>query len=162
MHKMYTYVCRTGWVCGVKRRFDEFFSRLLWHRSFSFFLSFRIFFIVQKSFSEVKHVTRKHCALSILSGRSGDQWSVRPSVGRSGGQREKGQRWMLLFFLSSCSFCRGDIFAKRNTTHIFTTAHSFLAHSRSTFMQNQQFFQWWSLHFSFIFHLFPGLTSKVG
>jgi len=43
-------------------------------------------------------------------------------------------------FFSSCSFCRGDIFAKRNTTHIFTTAHSSLAHSRSTFMQNQQIF----------------------
>lgn len=149
---MCTYVCRAGgmWVCGVRQRFDDFF---LVFYGIGVFHSFRIF--LSKSLSEVKHVTRKHCALNILSGRSGGRWSVKPSVGRSGGQRERGQRWMLLqLFFSSCSFCRGDIFAKRNTTHIFTTAHSSLAHSRSTFMQNQQIFSG-EVFIFFIFFAWP-------
>lgn len=44
--------------------------------NFFFFMASEFFFpsgFLSKSFSEVKHVTRKHCALNILSGRSGGQ-----------------------------------------------------------------------------------------
>jgi len=104
-----------GWVCGVKRRFfDDFF---LVFYGIGVFLSFRIsfsFISSPKFFSEVKHVTRKHCALNILSGRSGNRWSIKPSVGRSGGQREKGQRWMLLCFFLPVLFVE-ETFLQRET-----------------------------------------------
>jgi len=126
------------WVCGVRRRFDEFFF-LFFFMATEFFFHFGFFFTLSKSLSEVKHVTRKHCALNILSGRSGGRWSVRPSVGRSGGQREKGQRWMLFFL--PVLFVE-ETFLQRETrlTYSVTTSHSSLAHSRSKFMQNQQIF----------------------
>jgi len=152
------FVCRCVHMC-VELGVCEY---VVWDNDlmifFLFFMASEFFilfgFFLSKSLSEVKHVTRKHCALNILSGRSGGRWSVKPSVGRSGGQRERGQRWMLLqlffflFFLSRRHFCK-----EKHDSHIHYS--TFVSRTQQVHIYAKSAnFQWWSLHF-FIFFAWP-------
>jgi len=119
------HMCVELGVCEYVVWDDDLMIFFLIFMASEFFILFGFF--LSKSLSEVKHVTRKHCALNIFSGRSGGRWSVEPSVGRSGGQRERGQRWMLFFSLPVLFV--EETFLQRETRLTYSLQHIRLSHT---------------------------------
>lgn len=127
----------------------------------SFLSDFIFFFLVQKSLWGKTRDSETLCSKYSFG-------SVRPSVGRSGGQREKGQRWMLFFFFLPVLFVE-ETFLQRVTRLTYSLQHIHFSHTVgphlckiSNFFSGEVFI---FLSFFIFFQAWPrkwGKTAGVG